>query len=422
MRCIICDQSEWQNVDEFRIKKEGMAICKNCGFVSYPDKWQSKEEIIKFYRKDYRRAPNASAYFTGEKKIHFHLAFLAPLFDQWKKDKKDPVIGEVGSAYGIFLQWIKSNFPKADLSGVELTETFKRNAFHEYGFKFQDDLDYSKQYDMIATYKVLEHQLDADKELTNYGGSIKEDGFVYAGVPIWFQEMANFGEPGFDLDNYYHPNHINVWSREHFQYMINKAGLEIVRQNFTYYDDVYLLRRQKEKKQMETPKLFDQTMSNLKKIKNAFELFQEGKYQESLQTWPNYPTAWSHYYEVNRAKFDAQGFESIKGFIDKALNSCPGSATVNCLAADIHMRYDRFEQAIKYLETALTCRPEYAPALIQLGHCYRNLGYKALEPDKRTELFKNSREVMRHLRSVSTEHFKECTDWIYQDNANIPIS
>ncbi len=43
MRCIVCDNSNWENVDQFRIKKEGMSLCKSCGFVSYPEKYKKKE-------------------------------------------------------------------------------------------------------------------------------------------------------------------------------------------------------------------------------------------------------------------------------------------------------------------------------------------------------------------------------------------
>ena len=51
MRCIVCDSTDkWKNVDEFRLKPSGMCVCENCGFVSYPSRWKSEDEIKKHYR------------------------------------------------------------------------------------------------------------------------------------------------------------------------------------------------------------------------------------------------------------------------------------------------------------------------------------------------------------------------------------
>jgi len=84
MRCCNCDENNWMNVDEMRIKPSGMSICKNCGFVSYPDKWKSEEDLKKFYKADYRRAPTVGNYHTGQKKLSYHEAFLGEYLNDWK--------------------------------------------------------------------------------------------------------------------------------------------------------------------------------------------------------------------------------------------------------------------------------------------------------------------------------------------------
>jgi len=64
-RCIICDTiGEWENVDQYRPKPEGMHICKNCGFVGYPEKYLNEEEAKAYYAKDYRKPPNIGNLYT----------------------------------------------------------------------------------------------------------------------------------------------------------------------------------------------------------------------------------------------------------------------------------------------------------------------------------------------------------------------
>ena len=89
MRCLICESNDWENVDEHRVIEKGMSICKNCGFVSYPSLWKSEEDIKKYYQEDYRKPPIAGNLFSGQRKLYYHEAFLAPLFKEWREiDKK----------------------------------------------------------------------------------------------------------------------------------------------------------------------------------------------------------------------------------------------------------------------------------------------------------------------------------------------
>ena len=128
MRCIICDATDkWTNVDEFRHAKKGMCICEGCGFVSYPELYKTESEIKEHYRNDsYRQAPGAANLFSGQRKIHYHEAFLRDTFDKWVDGKKkDLSICEVGSAYGLVLAYFRGIFPDAKITGTELTLSFR---------------------------------------------------------------------------------------------------------------------------------------------------------------------------------------------------------------------------------------------------------------------------------------------------------
>jgi len=99
MECIVCKSNDWENVDKYRIKPEGMSICKSCGFVSYPSKWKSQEEIKQHYRNDYRTHPTSNNVFTGQRKVHFHNHFLTSVFKEWAESgKKSPNVFESGAA------------------------------------------------------------------------------------------------------------------------------------------------------------------------------------------------------------------------------------------------------------------------------------------------------------------------------------
>jgi hypothetical protein len=76
--------TKWPDEDE-KGKKIGMAMCNSCGMISYPSKYQSKEEIIAHYRKEYRKPPSVMNMFTGQRKNHFHMAFLKEYFDWCSK-------------------------------------------------------------------------------------------------------------------------------------------------------------------------------------------------------------------------------------------------------------------------------------------------------------------------------------------------
>jgi SAM-dependent methyltransferase len=244
MRCPVCETNKWTNVDHLRIAAKGMHICDNCGFVSYPKAYKTEDEIKAHYETNYRQCPSVQNAFTGQKKLHIHSAFLTPLLKEWKdKGFKDPVIGEVGAAYGMFLNWIRGHFPEADISGTEYTRSYRRNAWWEYGIKLDVDFDLTKKYDLITSFKVAEHQLDIDLRLREYAQALKPEGFLYISVPLWFHRMTNFGAEGFDLEYYYDKNHINVWTRDHFEYLLSKAGLEIIRTDEWLYDSTYLCKR-----------------------------------------------------------------------------------------------------------------------------------------------------------------------------------
>lgn len=420
MRCIICDSDSWTNVDQYRIAKKGMCVCDNCGFISYPDKWKSKDEIISYYRKEYRNPPNSGNYYTGQRKLHFHSKFLNEVFSQWKKDNKNkPIFGEIGSAYGMVLHWLKQVFPEAEVNGTEITNSYKANAFHEFGLILNDELP-NKKHDMIISYKVLEHQLDADKELLDIKSKLCDDGLLYISVPTWFDTMGNFGLGGFDLEYYYEVNHINVWTREMFEYLLNKSGFEIIKSDYKMYDSTYLCKINNNIKCVEHNFSKDKTIENLRKFKESYDLTLDGKWEEALNIYNNFPTAWANYVELNRKRLFEEGWDSIRSLIDRILEVTDGHPDMYVLASDLAMRSEKFHEAIKYAEIGLNMKPENPPQLLVLINSMRELGLRASKNEEKIHYFTQARNIARHLREVSHQHFREALDLVYFYNAHLP--
>ena len=431
MRCPVCDSTDkWKNVDQYRLAPKGMHICEGCGFVSYPAKYKTEEEIRRYYEKDYRACPNVNNAFTGQKKLHIHSAFLTDTLKGWQeRGLTKPVVADVGAAYGLFLNWIRGHFPEADLNGTEYALAYRRNAYWEYGIKLDLEFDQSKKYDLISSFKVAEHQLDVDLRLREYALALKDDGVLYISVPLWFQRMSNFGADGFDLEYYYDPNHINVWTREHFEAVLAKAGLEIIKVDEWMYDTTYLCKRNDEmmKKTREFTIEFIQSIVNrMKSIKEAFMRFGAGDFEGAIKTFPNFPTAWLNLYEMRRASAHKQNdgqmpFEHMKETVlDPALAACPFSLDIIRLWADVLMRYDKYKEAADVLQQGLEKRPNNAPFLMALSHCFREIALRAKDPDDRIKMFAESRDCCRYLRDIDLQMRNDCVNWIYRDNSELP--
>jgi SAM-dependent methyltransferase len=431
MKCANCGSENWLDVDQYRFKdkdkkgnKIGMSICSECSFISYPSKWKTKEEIYKHYKTDYRSAPTANNLFTGQRKNHFHAAFLKDLFEKWQAEgKKSPVVFDVGTAFGMSLGLIKSFFPKADVGGSELTETMKRVAFHEFGLTLSDEIDENKKYDLIMSYKVLEHQLDPIEELKKYSKLLKEDGLLYISVPTWFNTLSNFGLDGFDLEYYYDPNHINVWTKECFENILLRAGFEIVKEDHIIYGNTYLCKASDKHKNLEIYKHDKEEMfKKLELAKKAFLLFSDYKYKEALEVWPDYPQAWIAYIETQRAKLTEIGFDAFHTtYLKEMMKACPTSSECVISATDFCMRAKQFDQAIEYANLAIKLKPNNPISLVHLVNIFKELYVHSNNENEKIDYLKKSKQFAHHLMDVSIQNRDQAISEVYFLNSLIPI-
>ncbi len=430
MRCICCGATDkWKNVDEHRIVPKGMSICLGCGFVSYPNLYKSEEEIKAHYRTDYRMIPKAANLFTGVRKNHMHDAFLGPELKKLKAVKESPVIGEIGAAYGVFLDHIRrAYFPKGQFFGTELTTTYRRVAFHEYGLTLTEDFDFSKKYDLIISYKVAEHQLDIDLKLRQYAEALAPDGWLYISVPTWFNAMTNFGIPGFDLEYYYDTNHINAWTRGLFETILKRAGLEVIKFDNMLYDCTYLCRRNDDVMKMEHPGFEepDEIQRRMAAIKAAFIAMKNQDPETAVKYYANYPEAWGYRYEKARAQLHADHQDvTIEMLIEEHYKpfkeACGEGFDTDRFMADLAMRYDQYELALEYWQKCIYARPGSASVLMPITQCYRRLAEMAKDQKFSDALRKKSAEITRHWLSSDLESRTDALTWLYFDLSKLRL-
>jgi len=439
MKCIICEtHDQWENVDAYRRIPKQMHLCRSCGFVSYPKRYEKKDELVSYYKTEYRKPPTVNNFYTGKRKLHYHSFFLKDLIDDWQKaGKTDPVVCDVGAAFGMFLNFWKvirrpdsdaPVFPQAKLYGSELTTSFKRVAYHEYGIKLSDEIDETIDYDLITSYKSGEHIFDFDAELKKYRQCLeKKQGYLYISVPTWFRIAHNFGVGNsFDIEYYYHPDHVNTWTEAQFRYLLGRCGFEIIKEDHYIYDSTYLCKLATEKKD---PQLIDGSLAfaraALQAIFKADRLALDGDFAAAVKTWPNFPAAWRGFYEHNRATLHKEGFAVIKEtIIDRFQEIDAHNAEFDLISADLHMRYQRWDEAIVILKAAAARKPNCSRILTMLADCFRAQALAAAKTlDKDTFIAKTdtARQISRRIAEIDPSLEAQALTWIYNDHAQIPI-
>lgn len=421
MRCIVCNGDKWTNVDQFRIKPSGMHQCDSCGFVSYPEKYKSYEEIRDYYRASYRQAPNISNLTSGERKLWYHERVLRPLIEEWKKAGLKPVVGEIGSAMGMFLKWMTEQID-CEVHGTEWTTSYRRVAYHEFGIKLDEEFDFSRKYDLIASYHVLEHQQDADEWLKKYLDCLSPNGVMYLSTPIWFRELANFGAQGFDIEYYWHPDHINAWSEEHLEHIIARAGASILFKNTDIYGNTYLLKAGPKEVTTTATREWNngKYRGDLEKIFTCWKLIQENKTAAAIEAWPNCITAWINHFELHRTQFNKDKPE-MNRFLNQMVHACPNSSDAYTMAADVAARYEDYDGAYDLFSKAAVKKPNNPTLLMGMANARRQKALRTKDPKEKVSLLTESLEISRAIRASSIEMANQITTWIYHDEALLPM-
>lgn len=418
-KCTLCGATNWKNVDEFRYKPSGMHVCMSCAFITY-EKCKDVDKVNKSYEHDYRQAPTVNNVFSSERKLHYHAVFLEDVLKKWVTESKKVNVVEIGAAIGAFLNMVRHNVKTATVYGTELTESFVRNAWHNYNLNLTPDFDDTIKYDLISSYKVAEHIPNIDKQLERYRNSLAEGGYLYISVPTWFGRLNNFGSTGYTIEDYYDPNHVNVWSQKQFEYLLAKSGFKVVKENHSYYDSTYLcqISDKVDSGYKEDPAL---RLEQLKKIFDASMAYDQSKFKDAIKLWPNFPVAQISYYEMNRNRAHLEGWDVIwNDYLKPALDACGPTHFILAHIVDVMMRYEKYGDALEYCKLWLDNHYMDTQALMNMAHIFRVQALASTTSKEKEGLLRQANQVLSLVEKNSLERRYEAMTWIMQNNALIP--
>jgi hypothetical protein len=124
---------------------------------------------------------------------------------------------------------------------------------------------------------------------------------------------------------------------------------------------------------------------------------------------------------MNRKQMHDKGWDAIKDYIDNAFDCCYRSADVRAFAADICARYDKWEQAIKFIDMALEMKPSDDRYLVARTNYFISLAKLIKEVDKKNQLLHEAKGTCAHLRAVSDQSRATAITSIYEINNMLPL-
>jgi tetratricopeptide (TPR) repeat protein len=202
------------------------------------------------------------------------------------------------------------------------------------------------------------------------------------------------------------------------------CGGEIVKENRTYYETTWLIKRNDALLSDDRSGLYEDPAvirGYLKTFFEAHEALSVGDYGKVIELWPNCPSAWVGHYEMNRKALHEKGFDFIYNEIClKGLDATGEDADLHYLCADVAARYDEYERAIAHLKRANELRPNMPNVFALLSNCFRSLAKVSKEPEIKIKFYQQARHASQILGEIAAQHKGEALTWVMFDNSNIP--
>lgn len=421
--CPICEAETWHDLDYLRNKEVwvdkdylyedpvGFKVCEECGFLTYD---YQQDVVLKQRYNQNSKLVTANNIITQNRKKYYHELFL----EEFMKDIKGNVL-DYGCATGSFLKWIKEK-TSCSVYGVEIIEAFVAFARQEYSVDITDDLqlfnDFVK-FNFISLYKVLEHLQYPHTVLLDLINRSTDDALFYISVPVWFDMEFDetSGELTDSFEKYYHLNHVNVFTFNSFHNLLRKVGLKIIKSNSMMYGHTVLCER------CEPDSNYDKDDYRLvelalQKQKNAFELFQQKRFEEAYKLCPDYIDA----YIMNCfTKETMKDFNVQISILEEGLENNPGSTKLKLQLARTLYQWDEntpdkqfYSNNIRRAEDILLDLLNAKPGFEEI---YNILGMIEAKYKKN---YKKAREYFSKVLEINPSKYGEITNlvgWLWRE-------
>ena len=231
--CPVCGASDYRQLSSDDRYEMGVTSCgcNHCGLI-FINPRPTKKELDAFYSGVYRTYYESIDKPTEEYvKAGPYQTRAAYVVDKLKKVidvDLDLKVLDIGCAEGTLLKTIKSEYPDAQLFGLEPDSNFAEyarnstNATIEVGdFQTLQDGDMYRDFDLETVTHVLEHILDPKEFLRMIGSIMKPGAYLYVEVPNINDDRA------IGIDNV-HIGHVIYLSPANFRYLLVISGFEII--------------------------------------------------------------------------------------------------------------------------------------------------------------------------------------------------
>jgi SAM-dependent methyltransferase len=156
---------------------------------------------------------------SSEKKINFFPGFY----------KEGMNVLEVGAGTGSFLNQLKTRF-KCAVTGVEPSHELRKIAEEAFGIElisgtlevYAQTHTERRMFDMVVLDQVVEHLYRPLEALQTCRQLIKDDGYIYVGVP-------NASTPAHPIAEFFIPEHILTFTPYTIMLLLWRAGFKIIK-------------------------------------------------------------------------------------------------------------------------------------------------------------------------------------------------
>ena len=153
---------------------------------------------------------------------------------------------DIGTGSGFLLSFLESDYPKANLSGieydsrlVELTKKKVKNANITQGNAENFDLNGSK-FDVIVSLQVIEHVYNPSLMLNRVKKHLKHNGILILTTPNLECLSAKIMK---DKWHGYRPDHVSLKSNTEWKTLIENAGFKSIYCGSTFFTGIPLLNK-----------------------------------------------------------------------------------------------------------------------------------------------------------------------------------
>ena len=383
IKCCMCGENSWKNLDYLRPKKMDFVICEKCGFVTYLI--PNNDYLVDMYKNHKHNKKRSYSGSNDDKtkanKLSYHRKFLG---DTLKK-KKNMSILDFGCSTGYVLKMCRDEYGHKDVMGIELNAAHAAYGRGELGLDIQEtetvyDLQEDKKYDLIILFAVLEHLLNPVDCMREFKKRLKPDGQMYVMVPLWFGSLLDSEKRVGPFEHLFVPHHINCFSRNHINNVFKLVGFKPVQYCNTMYGHMFLLDQCETSNDIElddAKKINDIELDDAKKIveeisriKKAIELHYSQKFDESLEAYPHNPEAW-----IAKAivQFKDNFNEQLK-CLDMALQVDKSHTPAMAHIGNLYMQANDYENALKFLEAAINMSPNAFQSYQTIAEIYHIKG------------------------------------------------